>query len=281
MNKAENMQESGIVRKEGTIVGGSVEIAQKGLGTYLTITALGFIVVLLLGALFDALTARTGTHANTGIMNEELASLVATKLTFYNLARLFDAFIPLFFFALTAGVGLFVKTAPALKYLSRVGVLFMSVYAPISVVVYVAQYTTLSIMLKDASTRAALWPFWSLVIPSMSYLAYAICGIGVLLIAVGLIGERGVRRWGGWSLILMGIFCLLAFSVEVVFGLGLALLILWTAGLAGVSFAVAMIVSTKTELSSLNLSGRGRPRDRLSVCRSLQPVPSTPERPGV
>jgi len=239
MNKIENMQEFSSGRNEGALIGSVMEMPLKGLGTYLTITALGFIVVLVLGAVFDALT---GTPVGT--VSEQLTSLT-TKSTFYNLARLCDAFIPLFFFALTAGVGLFVQTASSRMYLSRIGVLFLSVYAPISVVVYVAQYTLLSLMLKDASTRSALWPLWSLVVPAMSYLAYAIGAIGEMLIGIGLIGERDARRWAGWSLLLMGGIFLLAFVVQVTSGFGLALPLLWAGGLAGVSFAVAIIISTR------------------------------------
>ena len=237
MKQIANTQVSGINWQEGTNVTNTVETPPRGLSTYLTVTAVGFIVALLLGAVFDALAGvPTG---NT--VNEQLASQAKT-LIFYNLARLCDACFPIFLLALTAGVGLFVRTAPSLKYLSRVGVLFMSVYAPISVVVYVAQYMLLSIMLKDVSTRIALWPLWSVAIPATSYLAYAICAIGVILIAVELVNAQDTRRWGGWSLILTGIIFLLAFTVEVLFGLGAALPLLWIGGLAGVSFAVTVIV---------------------------------------
>ena len=237
MQRVENSQVSASDLKENISTNSESEISQKGLGTYLTVTAIGFIIALLLGAIFDVLAGvPTGNTAN-----EQIASQAKT-LTFYNLARLCDACLPLFLLALTAGVGLFVKTVPSLKYLSRVGVLFMSVYAPISVVVYVAQYTFLSIMLKEASTRSTLWPLWSVGIWPMSYLAYAISGIGLLLIAVELVNGRGARRWGGWSLILTGILFFLAFAIQVQVGLGFALPLLWLGGLAGVSFAVAMIV---------------------------------------
>ncbi len=62
------------------------------------------------------------------------------------------------------------------------------------------------------------------------------------MISVGLIRERGVRRWGGWSLLVMGVIFILAFPAQVIIGFEPALLMLWMGGLAAISFAIAMIV---------------------------------------
>jgi hypothetical protein len=129
-----------------------------------------------------------------------------------------------------------------LRYLSRVGVLFASIYAAISTSLYIVMLVLVYILAQGGSTAAIYWPLWSLGFPTLSHLSYAIFGVGAIMISVGLTRGRGVRRWGGWSLFVTGAIFILAFPAQVIIGFESALLMLWVGGLAAISFAVAMIV---------------------------------------
>ncbi|MBA2681700.1 MAG: hypothetical protein H0U76_25305 [Ktedonobacteraceae bacterium] len=236
MNRTENAQATGVDRRAGAITTDVEKAPQEGLSIYLTVTALGLIVVLLLSSVLGVLDAPTGIS-----VSEKIASL-ASKLTLQQAEYIVDAFIPLFNFGLVAGVGLFVETDPSLRYLSRIGVLFASIYAALSVSLYIGLLVLVYILAQGGSIANVYWPLWALAVPTFSHLSYAIFGIGAIMVSVGLMRERGARRWGGWSLCATGIIFILAFPAQVVIGFEPALLMLWLGGLAAISFAVAMIV---------------------------------------
>jgi len=96
-------------------------------------------------------------------VNEKIASL-ASKLTLQQAEYIVDAFIPLFNFALVAGVGLFVNTDPLLRYLSRIGVLFASIYAAISSSLYIGMLVLVYILAQGGSIANVYWPFRRLAI---------------------------------------------------------------------------------------------------------------------
>ncbi len=235
MNKIENVQSAGIGWRESSALD-EAKVPQRGLSTYLMVAALGFIIVLLFSSVLGVLDAPAGTT-----VNEKIASLAA-KLTLQQSEFIVDALIPLFNFALVAGVGLFVNTDSSLRYLSRIGVLFASIYAAISTSLYIVMLVLVYILAQGGSTAAIYWPLWSLGFSTLSHLSYAIFGIGAIMISVGLIGERGARRWGGWSLFVTGVIFILAFPAQVIIGFESALLMLWVGGLTAISFAIAMIV---------------------------------------
>lgn len=235
MNKIRSAQEAGINWRERSAPG-EENVPQRGLSLYITVAALGFIIVLLSSSVLGILDAPTGTT-----VSERITSLAA-KLTLQQSEFIVDALIPLFNFALVAGVGLFVNTDPSLRYLSRIGVLFASIYAAISTSLYIVMLVLVYILTHSGSTAAIYWPLWSLGFPTLSHLSYAVFGVGAVMVSVGLIRERGARRWGGWSLFATGVIFILAFPAQVIIGFGPALLMLWVGGIAAISFAIAMIV---------------------------------------
>ena len=152
--------------------------------------------------------------------------------TLYQTGYVLATLLPLAALLLTAGVGLLIRpqywalSDRSERVLGFVGSLFVLAYAGLSGFAYISQWTILPRRLADNFQGAARWyynfdarhslPGTPDSLPvSLDLLAYAIFGVGALLIAVRLIFERSPLNWASWALAACGLTNIAAWLLHV------------------------------------------------------------------
>lgn len=198
------------------------EPSQNTISLWLTVTGLAVLIILMLMVLFSALGSPSGENAISQLTflrrNMENGG---HNLILFQLGFVFASILPITTLPLQTVIALFVPfgtnqiTNPA----RIIGVLFTAAYFPLSTVAYASQYTIVPMLLRDQGPDATkLWYFSSPnSIPfTMDLLAYAILGVGAILISIGLVYQQGVWRWGGIAMLLSGITSIIAFGLHTI-----------------------------------------------------------------
>jgi hypothetical protein len=184
--------------------------------TYFTVVPLAFIAAVLVMTIVSVAAAPQGDN-----LLIQLGRL-ADDSTFYQWSFVVAAALPVLALLLTGGVGLFLvargeQAHTGAGWLGFIGAFFVGAYAPLSAVAYVSQFTILPKQLGKNFQAAETWYFgYEGSIPlTIDLLAYALFGIGGILISVGLVRRAGSLRWAGWSLAACGVASVLAFVLHV------------------------------------------------------------------
>jgi hypothetical protein len=96
------------------------------------------------------------------------------------------------------------------------GIALVAAYAPLSAAAYASQYTVFDWLLRRDLAAAAPWYFNNLNGAPYTFdlLAYAIWGLGAIIIAWPLLRCSGALRWMSWSLTASGVLSMAAFGLH-------------------------------------------------------------------
>jgi hypothetical protein len=150
---------------------------------------------------------------------------LADKSTLYQTGYVLATLLPLAGLLLTAGVGLLIRPqywAPSgrsERLLGLIGSLFVLAYAGLSGFAYVSQWTILPRRLADNFQDAERWYYSFDAVDSLplslDLLAYALFGVGAVLIAARLLYERSPLNWASWALAACGLANIAAWLLHV------------------------------------------------------------------
>ena len=129
---------------------------------------------------------------------------------------------------------------------------FVAAYVPLSAAAYASQYTVFDWLLRRDLAGAAPWYFNNAYGGPYTFdlLAYAIWGLGAIIIAWPLLRRSGALHWMSWTLVASGLLSMAAFGLHALES-DLASGATLTSAVLTVPFALAAIVH-----------GRGRLRRR-------------------
>lgn len=186
---------------------------------YFAVTSLAYLAILVL---------TTGIHFVARPEGDQMAVQLgdlADKSTLYQTGYVLATLLPIAALLLTAGVGLLMRPqywAPSdrsERALGLIGSLFVLAYAGLSAFAYISQWTILPRRLADNFQDAERWYYsfdalHSLPL-SLDLLAYALFGVGALLIAARLLFERSPLNWTSWVLAACGLTNIVAWLFHV------------------------------------------------------------------
>ena len=204
---------------------------------YFAVTSLTYLVIFVL---------MTGVHFVARPEGDQMVIQLgdlADKSTLYQTGYVLATLLPLAGLLLTAGVGLLIRPqywAPSdrsERVLGFVGSLFVLAYAGLSGFAYVSQWTILPRRLADNFQDAERWYYSFDAVDSLplslDLLAYALFGVGAVLIAARLLYERSPLNWASWALAACGLTNIAAWLLRVA-DVGAAA----TASLVGVALTI-------------------------------------------
>jgi hypothetical protein len=186
---------------------------------YFAVTSLAYLTIFVL---------MTGVHfvaRPEGVQMVVQLGDLADKSTLYQTGYVLATLLPLAGLLLTAGVGLLIRPqnwAPSdrsERVLGFVGSLFMLAYAGLSGFAYISQWTILPRRLADNFQDAERWYYSFDAVDSLpvslDLLAYALFGVGAVLIAARLLYERSPLNWASWALAACGLTNIAAWLLHI------------------------------------------------------------------
>jgi hypothetical protein len=222
---------------------------------FFSVMALGYTIVVVLVAIVSVAGSPEGDQA----ILIQLGTLTDDSTT-YQWGFVLATLLPVFLLPLTAGVAFYLRpaaarsgdtTSPSGPGLGAVGALFVAAYAPLSALAYATQYTVFPNMLAKNFQEAEVWYFGahgSLPL-TVDMLAYALFGVGALLIAVPMLGERGALSVAAWSLAVSGALSIAAFALYALdVDLGGAVSLVSAAFSVAFALAVLLVVHRRPKL---------------------------------
>jgi len=236
---------------------------------YFAVTSLAYLAIFVL---------MTGVHFVARPEGDQMVIQLgdlADKSTLYQTGYVLATLLPLAALLLTAGVGLLMRPqywAPSdrsERVLGLIGSLFVLAYAGLSGFAYISQWTIFPRRLASPIfTDAERWYYSFDAVDSLplslDLLAYALFGVGAVLIAARLLYERSPLDWASWALAACGLTNIAAWLLHVAdvgFAetaslVGVALTIPFALGIFLVSQQAGEEVASKDEVSAAGDDGQ-------------------------
>lgn len=188
----------------------------RAVGRCLVVAALAYLVLVVLMTVATALGAPQGDTVVAQVAD------LARDDTVYRWGFFFASLLPAAMVPFMAVVALGV-TAQAngegvteARLCGWVGIALVAAYAPLSAAAYASQYTVFGWLLRRDLAAAAPWYFNNVHGGPYTFdlLAYAIWGLGAIIIAWPLLRRPGALHWMSWTLVASGLLSMAAFGLH-------------------------------------------------------------------
>jgi hypothetical protein len=188
----------------------------RALGRCLTVAAAAYLVLVVLMTIVTALGAPDGQTTVAQVAD------LARDDTLYRLGFFLASLLPAVMVPFMAVVALGV-VAPSqghgtteARLCGWAGIALVAAYAPLSAAAYASQYTVFDWLLRRDLAAAATWYFSNVHGGPYTFdlLAYAIWGLGAVILAWPLLSSSGLLRWTGWLLAVSGALSMAAFGLH-------------------------------------------------------------------
>jgi hypothetical protein len=188
----------------------------RALGRCLTVAAAAYLVLVVLMTVVTALGTPDGQTTVAQVAD------LARDDTLYRLGFFLASLLPAVMVPFMAVVALGV-VAPSqghgtteARLCGWAGIALVAAYAPLSAAAYASQYTVFDWLLRRDLAAAATWYFNNVHGGPYTFdlLAYAIWGLGAVILAWPLLSSSGLLRWTGWLLAVSGALSMAAFGLH-------------------------------------------------------------------